>query len=94
MEIDYMEFIMAHKVPFMIVYGFLFLMSFFGNLLIIIVMCKNKALKETSANCFIVAIAAADWISGTFVIPLSIYGVSYSPSKSLELVLNLILNSN
>lgn len=78
-----MAVIIAHKVPFMIVYGCLFLMSFFGNLLIIIVMCKNKSLKETSANCFIVSIAAADLISGTFVIPLSIYGVRHLTFVSL-----------
>lgn len=76
MEIDYIKFIMDHKIPLMIVYGCLFLMSFFGNLLVIIIMSKDKSLKETSAKCFIISIAAADLISGSLVIPLSLYGVT------------------
>lgn len=61
---------------FAFVYGVIFIMSFFGNLLVIIVMIKEKKLRETSANSFIVSIAAVDLISGTFALPLATYWVS------------------
>lgn len=76
MEIDYLEFIGSYKVIFAIIYGIIFAMSFFGNLLVIIVMIKESKLRETSANCFIVTIAAVDLISGAFALPLATYWVS------------------
>lgn len=75
MEIDYLEFIKSYKVAFAIVYGVIFVVSFFGNLLVIIVMVKEKKLRETSANCFIITIAAIDLISGAFALPLATYWV-------------------
>lgn len=76
MEIDYIEFIESYKVMFAVVYGLILIMSFFGNLLVIIVMVKEKKMRETSANCFIVTIAIVDLISGAFALPLATYWVS------------------
>lgn len=76
MEIDYLEIIENYKIMFALVYGMIFIMSFFGNLLVIIVMIKERELRETSANCFIVSIAAVDLISGAFMLPIATYIVS------------------
>lgn len=52
-----------------------FVMSVFGNLLVLVVMLNKKTLRQTSANYYIISIAIVDLISGAFAIPFFAYGV-------------------
>lgn len=52
-----------------------FVMSVFGNLLVLIVMLNKKTLRQTSANYYIISIAIVDFVSGAFAIPFFAYGV-------------------
>lgn len=62
--------------PLQMLVAFLFfVMSVGGNLLVIIVMLRNKNLRKISANYYIIAIAIVDLVSGAFAIPFFVYGV-------------------
>lgn len=52
-----------------------FVMSVFGNLMVLIVMLNKKTLRQTSANYYIISIAIVDFVSGAFAIPFFAYGV-------------------
>lgn len=54
----------------------IFAMGVVGNLLVVIVMAKEKKLRQTSANNYIISIAIVDLITGAYAIPFFVYGVS------------------
>lgn len=56
----------------------LFVMSVAGNMLVLIVMVREKNLRETPANYYIIAIAVADLVTGAFAIPFFLNGVRSS----------------
>lgn len=51
----------------------LFVVSVFGNLLVLIVMLGNKQHRNASKNCYVIAIAFIDLASAVFAIPFSLY---------------------
>lgn len=51
------------QASFVVVLSILFLISFVGNLMIIVVMIQDKKLRQSSASCYIVWIAIADLVS-------------------------------
>lgn len=53
----------------------LFVMSVVGNMLVLIVMVREKNLRESPANYYIIAIAVADLVTGVFAIPFYLNGV-------------------
>lgn len=53
----------------------LFVISTIGNVLVIIVMTKQKALRKASGYNFIIAIAVTDLISDAFAIPFTVHSV-------------------
>lgn len=52
-----------------------FVLSVFGNLLVIYVMAKKKKLKKKS-NYYIISVAVADLLTGLVGIPSCLYAVS------------------
>lgn len=54
----------------------LFIMSVVGNMLVLIVMIREKGLREAPANYYIIAISVADLVTGAFAIPFFLNGVS------------------
>lgn len=51
----------------------LFLVSVFGNLLVLIVMLGEKQQRTASKNCYVIAIAFIDFLSAVFAIPFNLY---------------------
>lgn len=69
---DFNEFLLDLAV---IIEVILFVMSVVGNMMVLIVMVREKNLRETPANYYIIAIAVADLVTGAFAIPFFLNGV-------------------
>lgn len=61
-----------------------------GNLFVIVVMLKEKTLRKSSANNFMICLAIVDFISDLFAIPFCIYVVSIK-WKTMKLSMSLYL---
>ena len=67
----FMEF--NHLVAWSTAFGFLDVFILLGNVVTLIVLCTNKKLLHMRANFFLINLAVADMMVGTFAIPMYVY---------------------
>lgn len=63
--------------------------SFFGNLIVIIVVMRDKIIRAHSSSIYIISIAIADLLSDLFAIPFAIFVVDKILVFNLDLTFTL-----